>query len=474
MRQGIKWSLLAAVMAAGVTVSANPATSQGLGFDRAPEAYAAAESALYPQDPADSLYRAARALLNREEYRRAAEMFEQLYRQHPRSSYAGQAHYYEAFSLYRSGGDQNLRAARDVLLRYRERYSESYAAMADAESLMARIQGALARQGDAMAAEDLARTARELARSEERSTGVARGSREQACGGEDEIRLAALHSLMQMNSERALPILRKVLANRETDACSVEMRKKAVFVLAQHLDDRNVDIMLDIVRNDPDPEVKEGAVFWLSQVRGERALDALEDILLRSDERRLQEKAIFALSQQEGARASQILRDYAMRDGVPADLRANAIFWLGQTGRAENSRFLREVYGKTSEAEIKEKIIFSLAQAGGAENGRMLLGIATDEKEPIEIRKKAMYWAGQAGVAIGELAALYDRLPDRDMKEQVIFSLSQSDDRTAIDKLIDIARNEKDSELRKKAIFWLSQTDDPRVAELLMEIIEGR
>jgi HEAT repeat protein len=242
---------------------------------------------------------------------------------------------------------------------------------------------------------------------------------------------------MQMNSEQALPILRKVLANRDADACSVEMRKKAVFVLAHHLDDKNVDIMLDVVRNDPDPDVKEGAVFWLSQVRGERALEALEDILLRSDERRLQEKAIFALSQQESVRASQILRDYAMRDDIPADLRANAIFWLGQAGHAENSKFLRDVYGRTSEPEIKEKIIFSLAQAGGAENARMLLSIATNEKEPIEIRKKAMYWAGQAGVAIEEMAALYDRLPDRDMREQVIFSLSQSDDGAAIDKLIE-------------------------------------
>ena len=60
------------------------------------------------------------------------------------------------------------------------------------------------------------------------------------------------------------------------------------------------------------------------------------------------------------------------------------------------------------------------------------------------------------------------------LKEQIIFALAQQGSDAAVDKLLEIAREEKDSELRKKAIFWLSQSDDPRVAEFLLEIIEGR
>ena len=44
-------------------------------------------------------------------------------------------------------------------------------------------------------------------------------------------------------------------------------------------------------------------------------------------------------------------------------------------------------------------------------------------------------------------------------------------DRAAIDKMFDIAKNEKDAELRKKAIFWLGQSHDPRVQQFLMELI---
>jgi hypothetical protein len=64
-------------------------------------------------------------------------------------------------------------------------------------------------------------------------------------------------------------------------------------------------------------------------------------------------------------------------------------------------------------------------------------------------------------------------MPERELKEQIIFALSQRHEDGAVDWLLEIARTEEDVELRKKAIFWLSQSDDPRVAEFLLELIEG-
>jgi len=58
------------------------------------------------------------------------------------------------------------------------------------------------------------------------------------------------------------------------------------------------------------------------------------------------------------------------------------------------------------------------------------------------------------------------------MKDAIIFTLSQrQSDRAAIDKMFDIAKNEKDPELRKKAIFWLGQSRDPRVQQFLIDLI---
>jgi HEAT repeat protein len=105
------------------------------------------------------------------------------------------------------------------------------------------------------------------------------------------------------------------------------------------------------------------------------------------------------------------------------------------------------------------------------ENTRWLMDLALNQKESIDLRKKALFWAGQTGADIGDLVQLYDRTSDHDMREQLIFVYSQRHETQALDKMIDIARHETDRELRKKAIFWLGQSRDPRAAQALLEII---
>ena len=423
----------------------------------------------YSQDPADSLYRAARRALNQGSYREAARSFRQLGRQYSSSSYVGKSLYWEAYTLYRLGGEEELREARKAVLEQQEKYSGA-ARSSDSRELAALIDGKLASDyGDAEAA---ARISERANRGPVGAGGLDAGSRgpEQAgsCPEEDDdVRLAAINALMNMNSERAIPILKKVLERR--DACSAQLRKKAVFVITQHRSEDVTDILLDVVKNDPDTEVREAAVFWISQVDSERAVDALEEILRSEDNRTLQEKAIFALSQHDSERAGEILREYARREDVSVGLREKAIFWLSQHGGRENAEFLLDLYGEIDSRELKEKIIFSLSQIGG--NAAWLLEIATDESEDIELRKKAIFWAGQTGASLEEFSRLYRTIDNREIKEQLIFAFSQSSSRDAVDVLMDIAKNDPDGGLRKKAIFWLGQSNDPRVAEFLLELI---
>jgi hypothetical protein len=229
---------------------------------------------------------------------------------------------------------------------------------------------------------------------------------------------------------------------------------------------------MNVARSDPSSDVREKAVFWLSQVPGSTGL--LEEILKGNGDENIKEKALFALSQQREDRAQQILRDFALRESESEELRDKAIFWLGQNRSSENTQFLRTLYSRLNNQDLKEKVLFSLSQQRGAGNEQWLMSIALNQKEDIELRKKALFWAGQSGVAIPELAQLYDRMgaSDSEMKEQIIFVLSQrQSDRGAMDKMFDIAKNEKDPELRKKAIFWLGQSRDPRVQQFLMDLI---
>jgi hypothetical protein len=410
-------------------------------------------------DPADSLYRLAREAMSRGDYKRAAEIFHRIPERYPQSAYAGQALYYEAYSLYRSGGDDELSAARDRLNELKRRYPAI--AKSDGAVLLTRVCGELAKRGDEDCAVDIEKTAQK--------DPPAQGGK--SCPDEDDEnddRIAALNALMQMDADRAMPILKKVLERR--DACSAGLRRKAVFLVSQKRTPETANILMNVARTDPDQEVREQAVFWLSQVPGSTSL--LEEILKGDNTENIKEKALFSLSQQNEPRAQQTLRDFAARESESADLREKAIFWLGQRRSADNTAFLRDLYSRIKNDDLKEKILFSLSQQRGAGNEQWLMDIAVNPKEDIELRKKALFWAGQSGVAIPELSKLYDRMSDAEMREQIIFVLSQrQSDRQAMDKLFDVAKNEKDPELRKKAIFWLGQSHDPRVQQFLMDLI---
>jgi HEAT repeat protein len=284
------------------------------------------------------------------------------------------------------------------------------------------------------------------------------------------MKVAALNALQQMDAERARPILQKVLARR--DAASVCLRRKAVFLVSQQQANGTEDILLESVRSDPDPEVQRQAVFWLSQVNTDRAVAALDSILRFSKDHEIQDKAVFALSQQNRPAAQKALQAYAERADVPEDAREKAIFWLGQSGAAGNATFLRSLYGRLKSQELRKKIVFSLSQMGGTENGKWLLGIARDPAEGIEMRKQALFWAGQGGVPIAELTGLYANVSDKEMKEQLVFVYSQRSEPAALDKLIDIAKKDPDRELRKRALFWVGQSQDTRAVQALQDILE--
>lgn len=483
--------VVTAVFTPGPAVTARPEITPSYGSGSSPGITLLPPEPWAPQDAADSLYRLAREALSKGDYSRSAELFNRVVEKYPSSTYAGESLYYYAFSLYRVGGAEKLRSARQALARLSANYP-GVAKKGDATTLRTRVCGELARQGDEGCAAEVStsiadieksgraadkanreaeKAARDAARSS-RGTSSRTSTSTSSCPNEDDDddeRVAALNALLQMDAERALPILTKVLERR--DPCSAALRRKAVFLVSQKHDAKTADLLLSIARNDPDQEVREQAVFWLSQVPDERAVTMLDEILRTSKDEDLQNKALFALSQHRSERGNAILREFALKEGASEELRGQAIFWLGQRNSSQNNEFLRSLYPRLTNGELKDKVLFSLSQRRGVGNERWLMDIAVNSKENIELRKKALFWAGQSGVGIDEIIPLYSRINDREMKEQVIFVLSQRNTGPAVDKLLDIARNDKDPDLRKKAIFWLGQSRDPRVQQFLLDLI---
>lgn len=421
----------------------------------------------YSADQAsDSLYRQARAALQRGAYREAADLFMQVQRRDPNASLAADALYWHAYSMYRVGGTTGFETALSSLDRLTNNHPRA-AVLGDARDLRMRVCGELARLGDEKCATEINNAAqRSASASTARSSSQARG-----CPSEnDDERVAALNALLQMDSENALPLLERTLARR--DECSRTLRKKAVFLVSQKRGSRAADILLNVVKTDPESDIRAEAVFWLGQIRDERAVDLLADILQNEKDAEVLDRAVFALGQHRSERAANMLRDLAQREGAPIRVREQAIFQLGQRRSGENSDLLMSLYSRVQQRELKDKIIFSISQSRTAAADKWLLDLARNAGEPMDLRKQALFWAGQSRSSTAQgIAEVYNSIGDKEMKEQAIFVLAQKKDSAAIDKLIDIARNDSDREMRGKAIFWLGQSRDPRVIKFLEELI---
>jgi len=427
-------------------------------------ASAARTSARQAEDPADSLYRVGRQAITDGDYRRAANVLQQLVDKYPKSEKAGDALYWRAFSLHKYGVEQRDKASLSealaaVDLQHKE-YPDSEVGTSS-QVLRSQIRAAQANLGDASAASDVAASSAQVT--------------QRGCTGskaDEEMRLAALDGLMSMNAEDAVPILKEVLKQR--DPCRVEMRKKAVFQISQKRTSDVAQTLLDVARNDPDADVRGDAVYWLSQTRSEIAVQLLDSILFTSRDEELRKKAVFSLSQTAGRsdRARQSLRRAAEDERMSDDLRGEAIFWLGNS-RIVDLAYFKELFQKTKDRGLRDKILFAVQQSQGPEATAWLQELARDKTVDVETRKNAIFNLSQRrSIDLNILAAIYDSAKGEDeIQDQVLFAYNQRREPEAVDKLLAIAKTDPNIERRKQALFWLGQKRDPRVNALLRDLI---
>jgi HEAT repeat protein len=409
-------------------------------------------------DPADSLYRLARAALNDGDFKRAATLFASVADRYPDSEYAPDALYYRAYALYRSGSSRELELAVVALDRQATRYPKA-GTLGDAKQLRASIRSEQAKRGSPEAGEEIALGAETL-------------KNEKRCPtDDDDMRLAAMSGLMQLDADQVLPVLQKLLERR--DACSVSLRRRAVYMVAQTKEEERSDILLRVASNDPSPEVRREAVRYLGDVNTERAARALDSILFNASDSDMRERALSALAQHRSPSARTSLRRFAELPTVATDLRARAIYYIGQSRRGgDENEYLKGLFWKTASPDLRETVIQAVASQKAHDRTAWLLSIARDKNQEIEPRKKALFYASQGGVDVRQLLPLYEELAGQtEMQDQMLYVYAQRKETEATDKLLQIARSEKAPELRKKAIFWLGQRKDPRVKQFLLDLL---
>jgi hypothetical protein len=121
-----------------------------------------------------------------------------------------------------------------------------------------------------------------------------------------------------------------------------------------------------------------------------------------------------------------------------------------------------------------EELVTAATLADSADVWPVLLRIARRTELPLETRRQAVFWLGQAA---GEAATRgLDSLVtegggELEVRKQAVFALSQRPADEGVPALIRIARSNPHAELRKTALFWLGQSEDPRAIALFEEIL---
>ncbi|HEU4799415.1 MAG TPA: HEAT repeat domain-containing protein [Gemmatimonadales bacterium] len=439
------------------------------------------------EDPADSLYRLARESLNRGRYREALNRFQELRRKYPDSGYTPDALYWEAFALYRLGTRDNLRAATEKLAVQKERYPTA-ATRGDAEALQARINIVLARIGDVAAEARMAAVAAQAAvppAPPPPASAVAPrapmtppsppagGVGINDCENEDEVQVMALHSLMQNDPDRALPILRKVMARR--DEASKCLRRHALFVVASRQGADVADLLLSAARSDPDPEVRQSAVFWLSRVEDPQAVAILDSVLRTATDQEVQQAAIFALGRRNDARSTALLRAYALRSDIEAEVRQAAIVHLLRSKGASDPAFARRLYEQAKDVETRTMVLMLGMHNETELDTEWLTAIASDKAEDSELRRAALLRLSRSDLSAGELMRIVESFPVDDEEStgmMMMIMMQHAEDPAVIAKALELARSSKNEDMRRAAVMLLSRSKDPRATQYLAELLE--
>ncbi|HST07067.1 MAG TPA: HEAT repeat domain-containing protein [Gemmatimonadaceae bacterium] len=184
------------------------------------------------------------------------------------------------------------------------------------------------------------------------------------------------------------------------------------------------------------------AVFWLGQSGDPRALATLHTVIENTrEDQRVRERAIFSLSHGEDVPAAE----YA---------------------------YLRNIFPRLGAEKLKKAVLMGMSE-DSANGSSWLIEKARDASESMEIRKTALFWAGQRELTpTRDLASFYRTATEPALREHAIFVLSQRDDEAAFNELMRIAQADADKRMRAKALFWLGQKDDPRVAKMIQDRIE--
>ncbi|HSP13904.1 MAG TPA: tetratricopeptide repeat protein [Thermoanaerobaculia bacterium] len=273
---------------------------------------------------------------------------------------------------------------------------------------------------------------------------------------DDDVKLMAINGLMFTDSEKALPILEKIIIGNG----SSRMKERAIFIVSQSHSPRAIEVIGRAARDNAHRDVQGQAIKFLGIMGDDSSRKLLADVYSTTSDVTIKRNIL--RSYMIGQDRDRLL--VVAKTEPNLDLRGEAVRQLGIIGaRGE----LADLYQKELAVPIRKQIIQAMFIGGNAEK---LAEIARTEKDP-QLRATAVRNIGFLGKKnTGDLlVSLYDNDSSAEVKRAVIMSLFVQQNGKA---LVSLARKEKDPALKREIVSKLSLVHSDDVTDYLMEVLK--
>jgi HEAT repeat protein len=217
-------------------------------------------------------------------------------------------------------------------------------------------------------------------------------------------------------------------------------------------------------------------VEWLENVKTGDSVALLEQFVITGsppDDHgdSVNKGALMAIALHAHASADRVLDSFVSADR-PEWLRKEAAFWLGEARGAHGFQTLQKIARSEPSRDVREQVTFALSVSDQPGAVEEMMRMAHEDESP-QVRGQALFWLAQKAGRKAESAitGAIENDPDTEVKKRAVFALSQMPKDEGVPKLIEVAQTNKNPEVRKQAMFWLGQSQDPRALAFFEKIL---
>jgi HEAT repeat protein len=270
---------------------------------------------------------------------------------------------------------------------------------------------------------------------------------------QEELAIAALEGLMAQSPERALPILKRVMAGNQ----STVVKRRALFVLSQVGSPEARDILMQTARS-TNPELRGEAIRSIGISGDPKSLDALQDVYKAGDS---EIKGDILQAWMIAGRRESVYQ--AALNAKTEEEASDAVRMLGVMGATEELRKLGD--RPNAQAGLLEAFAISGDLAG--------LRKIVDGKGDHQLRVDAVQRIGiiNTDAARAALREIYASTTDEDMKEAALHGMLIAQDEKGV---LSLYRAAKTTDEKRSLLRMLSMMNGDAALEAIDAALETK